>query len=194
LRHFPEETKKATILELTQLHEMKVFQPVYRSSMTSQEIVGTLNSLTFIKIKRCGRIKARTCADRRPQKSLYQKWESSSLTVRTESVLLTSIIDAYKERTVGVYNLPGAFLHAKQTDLTYIKMTGEEVNFTVEISPSTYKDYVTTEKEVLYLVLKKALYGCVKSALLFWEALSGKLINVFQEEISRLAGITESLE
>jgi hypothetical protein len=79
------------------------------------------------------------------------------------------MIDAYKERTVGVYNIPGAFLHAKQTDLTYIKMTDEAVNFIVEISPSTYKDYVITEKgkRVLYLELKKALYGCVKSALLF---------------------------
>jgi hypothetical protein len=70
LSHFPEETKNARILELTQLHDMKVFQPVHWSSMTQQEIMGTLNTLTFIKIKRCGCIKARTCADGRPQKSL----------------------------------------------------------------------------------------------------------------------------
>jgi hypothetical protein len=179
LRHFPKETNKATILELTQLHEMKVFQPVHWSSMTQQEIMGTLNTLTIIKIKRCGRIKARTCADRRLQRSLYQKWESSSPTVRTESVLLTPMIDAYKERTVGVYDIPGAFLHAKQTDLTYVKMTDEAVHFIVEISPSTYKDYVITEKGkgVLYLEIKKALYRCVKSALLFWEDLSGKLFK-----------------
>jgi Endomembrane protein 70 len=89
------------------------------------------------------------------------------------------MIDAYKERTVGVYNIPGAFLHAKQTDLTYLKMTDEAVHFIVEISPSNYKDCVITEKGkgVLYLVLKKALYGCVKSALLFWEDLSGKVIK-----------------
>jgi hypothetical protein len=29
LRFFPEETKKATIAELTQLHQMNVFQPVH---------------------------------------------------------------------------------------------------------------------------------------------------------------------
>jgi hypothetical protein len=158
---------------------MQVFQPVHWSSMTQQEIMGTLNTLTFIKIKRCGRIKARTCADRRLQRSLYQKWESSSPTVRTESVLLTPMIDAYKERTVGVYDIPGAFLHAKQTDLTYVKMTDEAAHFIVEISPSTYKDYVITEKGkgVLYLELKKALYRCVKSALLFWEDLSSKLFK-----------------
>jgi hypothetical protein len=55
------------------------------------------------------------------------------------------MIDAYEERTVGVYNIPGAFQHAKQTNLTYVKMTDEAVNFIVEISPSTYKDYVIKE-------------------------------------------------
>jgi hypothetical protein len=118
LRFYPEETKKATITELSQLHQMNVFQPIHKSSMTRQEIIGTLNTLTFIKRKRCGRVKARTCADGRPQRSLFQKWESSSPTVRTESVLITSLIDSYERRRVGVYDIPGAFLHAKQTDLT----------------------------------------------------------------------------
>jgi hypothetical protein len=36
---------------------------------------------------------------------------------------------AYEERIVGVYDIPGAFLHAKQTDLTCIKMTDETVKF-----------------------------------------------------------------
>jgi hypothetical protein len=58
-------------------------------------------------------------------------------------------------------------------------MTGEAAEFLVEISPKTYKNYITSEKgkDVIYLVLKKALYGCVKSALLFWEDLSSKLIK-----------------
>jgi hypothetical protein len=88
--------------ELTQLHQMKVFQRVYRSSMTRQEIIGTLNALTFIERKRCGRVKARACADGRPQKNLFQKWESSSPTIRTESVLITSMIDAYEGILIGV--------------------------------------------------------------------------------------------
>ena len=147
--------------------------------MTRQEVISTLNTLTFIKRKRCGRVKARTCADGRPQRILYQKWESSSPTVRTESVLTTSVIDAYEQRIIGVYNIPGAFLHAEQTDLTYIKMAGEAAECLIEVSPETYAKYMVTEKgrSVLYLVLKKALYGCVKSALLFWEDLSGKLIK-----------------
>jgi hypothetical protein len=106
LKRFPEETKQGTIQELTQLHEMTVFEPIHKSSMTRQEIIGTLNTLTFIKRKLCGRVKARTCADGRPQRNLYQKWEASSPTVRTESVLITAMVDAYEGTTVGVYDIP----------------------------------------------------------------------------------------
>jgi hypothetical protein len=43
--------------------------------------------------------------------------------------LTTSIIDAYEQRVVGIYNIPGAFLHAEQTDLIYIKMAGKAADF-----------------------------------------------------------------
>jgi hypothetical protein len=108
---------------------MKVFQPIHQLSMTKQEIVGTFRTLIFIKRKRYRQIKARTCTDGRSQRSLYKKWESSSPTVGIESVLITSMLYAYEERIVGVYDIPGAFLHAKQTDLTCIKMTDETVKF-----------------------------------------------------------------
>jgi hypothetical protein len=87
------------------------------------------------------------------------------------------MLDAHEERVIGVYDIPGAFLHAKQTDLTHVRMTDDAAKLLAEISPNTYKDYTTSErgKDVIYLKLKKALYGCIKSALLFWENLSEKL-------------------
>jgi hypothetical protein len=59
------------------------------------------------------------------QRILYQKWEASSPTVRKESVLFTSMLGAHQGRVIGVYDIPGAFLHAKQTDLTYVRMTDD---------------------------------------------------------------------
>jgi hypothetical protein len=58
-------------------------------------------------------------------------------------------------------------------------MTDIAATLLVEISPNTYKKYIRSEggRYVIYLMLNKALYGCMKSALLFWENLSGKLIN-----------------
>jgi hypothetical protein len=51
LKTFPEEARDATIAEIQQLHDMSVFQPVHKSSLTQQEIQGVLNSITFIKQK-----------------------------------------------------------------------------------------------------------------------------------------------
>jgi hypothetical protein len=96
-----------------------------------------------------------------------------------ELVLYTSMLDAHDGRIVDVYNIPGAFLHANQTDLTYVRIIGDAAKLRVEILPDTYKKFMIPErgKDVIYLILKKALYGCMKSALLFWEHLSGKLIE-----------------
>ena len=89
---------------------MQVFQPVLKSDMTQQEIFQALSTIIFIKQKQCGRIKARACADERPQRILYNKHDASSPTVETELVLLMSIIDSAEERAVGIYDIPGAFL------------------------------------------------------------------------------------
>jgi hypothetical protein len=148
--------KLLTTLPFKKLPPILVAQTVIFSTMWLN-FLGTLNTLTFIKRKRCGRIKARTCAHGRPQRDLYQKWEAYSPTVRTESVLFTSMLDAHEGRIVGVYNIPGAFLHAKQTDLTYVRMTGDAAKLLVEILPDSYKQFMISErgKDVTYLILKR---------------------------------------
>jgi hypothetical protein len=57
-----------------------------------------------------------------------------------------------------------------------MKLTGEAVDIMVKVDPS-YASFVTEEKgrPVIYLQLKKALYGCVKSALLWYELFSNTL-------------------
>jgi hypothetical protein len=176
LQLFPVEARNATMAEIQQLHNMEVFELVQKSSLTQQELMRTLSSITFIKQKRCGRIKARTCADGRPQRTIFEKWEAALPTVRTESVLFTYAVE---ERVIAVYDIPGAFLHTAQTDIVHIKMTGELVELLVEICPTSYTDYVIWEngKKSIFLCLKRALYGCLKSALLFWKHLSGNLIK-----------------
>jgi hypothetical protein len=88
-------------------------------------------------------------------------------------------VEVFEERIVGVHDIPGAFLHAKQTDLVYFKMTGELTAFIMEVSPDKYSEYVILEKgkETIYLRLEKALCGCLKSALLFWKDLLGSLLK-----------------
>jgi hypothetical protein len=58
-------------------------------------------------------------------------------------------------------------------------MTDDAAKLLVDVSPDTYKGYMIKErgKDLIYIILKKALYSCMKSALLFWEHLSGRLIE-----------------
>jgi hypothetical protein len=65
---------------------------------------------------------------------LYEKWESSSPTVKAESALIPSIVEVFEMQIVGVYDIPGAFLHAKQTDVVCVKMSGEIAAFLMEVS------------------------------------------------------------
>jgi len=66
-------------------------------------------------------------------------------------------------------DIPGAFLHADNEDYVIMKMVGTLAELMVKTNPKLYRQYVILEKgkSVLYLRLKKALYGMMKSALLF---------------------------
>ncbi len=70
----------------------------------------------------------------------------------------------------------GAYLLANSEDFTLLKMEGESVNIMCDVCHG-YRKFVTTEngKQVLYLQLMKALYGCVKSALLWYKLFTGTL-------------------
>ena len=73
-------------------------------------------------------------------------------------------------------DIKGAYLNAKMKDDVHMKIVGKEVELFCEIDPTLAK-YVTIEKgkKVLYVKLDKALYGCVQSALLWYELYSNTL-------------------
>lgn len=89
----------------------------------------------------------------------------------TESLFITVSIAAKEERDIAVMDIPGAFL---QTDLEenniHIKLQGRMAELLAMIDPSLYREHIIIERgrPVLYLKLKKALYGMLQSALLFW--------------------------
>ena len=72
----------------------------------------SLSYLVFLKRKRSERVKARSCADGRPQRKYISKLESSAPTVKTHALFLSCLIDAIKGRRVVIADIPGAFLSA----------------------------------------------------------------------------------
>jgi hypothetical protein len=66
--------------------------------------------------------------------------------------------------------IAGAYLKAITDNFVVMKFTGESVDILSNLNPEHTK-FVTFEKggKVLYMCLIKALYGCVKSALLWYK-------------------------
>jgi hypothetical protein len=77
-------------------------------------------------------------------------------------------------------DITGAFLHANNEDYVIMKMVGTLAELMVKTNPKLYRKYVVIKKgcSVLYLRLQKALYGMMKSALLFYRKLVAELHNM----------------
>jgi hypothetical protein len=58
-----------------------------------------------------------------------------------------------------------------------MKLEGVMAEVILKIDPKQYQNYVTKEngKDMIYVILKKALYGTLQAALLFWQNLSTQL-------------------
>jgi hypothetical protein len=131
----------------------------------------------FLKKKQTGVIKARGCADGRKQRQYTAKVDASLPTVAIKLVMLSCLIDTKVHRDVATVDILGAFMQADMEDLVHMKLEGKMAELLVKLDAKLYRKYVQTHngKEVLYLELKKALYGTLKAALLFWKKLSAQL-------------------
>ena len=117
--------------------------------------------------------------DGRKQWAYIAKEDATSPTVATEVVFLMAVIDALAGRDVAIVDVPGAFMQADMDEEVHVRFTGTMVDRLIDIDPGMYQPCVTYEgkQKVLYVELLKALYGTLRAAHLFWEKLSGKLLE-----------------
>ena len=130
--------------------------------------------------KRDGRIKAQCAADGSKQRRMegYVKIDTTSPTVHNESIFLTAAIDAHKDRDVMILDIPGAFLHALTKEEVIMLLRGPLTETMVLIDPERYRPYVTHDKRgvpIIYVKMKKALYGLLRLVLDFYLKLIGEL-------------------
>eukprot|EP00957_Ditylum_brightwellii_P032353 2450847-Ditylum_brightwellii.AAC.1 len=105
---------------------------------------------------------------------MYTKEEAASPTVSPELVLLTSIIDTKEGRDVATTDIPVMYPNADMNDEVIMVMEGRLAELMVQTAPERYRKYLGIEKDnkpILYVKLQKALYRCLKSALLFYNKL-----------------------
>jgi hypothetical protein len=107
------------------------------------------------------------------------KEETSSPTVATEALILTCVIDAMEGRDVATCDIPGAFMQSDMKGKVVMKLEGVMAEVILKIDPRQYTKYVVQEngKDVIYVILQKALYGTLQAALLFWQNLSTQLVQ-----------------
>ena len=113
-----------------------------------------------------------------PQRAYISKEDASSPTMANESVFITSVIAANKKLFVRCYDVPGDFLHTESDKNVIIVLRGELADMMVNIAPQIYRPCVNMDKKgtpILYVRSKKALYGLLRSSLLFYRIMHGKL-------------------
>ena len=176
IKKFKEKQGKAGVTkELTQMHDMNVFCPIEVESLTYDEKKKTLSLLVILKEKRDSSVKARMCADGRKQKDgTWSKQETTSPTVATELVFITAVIDTHEGRDVACFDISGAFLHANVDEDITMVLKGRLAELMVQVAPNLYRKYITVDRKgvaILYVKMQKALYGLLRSALLFYNKL-----------------------
>ena len=94
--------------------------------------------------------------------------------------MLTMVVAAHEGRDVATADVRGAYLHAEMDEFVVVKLQGQIVDVLCERKPE-YKKFVVEEngKGTMYMQLLKALYGCIKSALLWYELFTGTLFIYF---------------
>ena len=181
LRHFGSRGDTAVTKELSQLHTMNCFRPRDPTTLTRDDRRNALTSLMFLTEKRTGEVKARACANGSVQRAHIAKEEAAAPTVTSEAIFIQSTIYANERRDVATCDIPGAFLQADNPDFVLMRLDGILAELMVKIAPTLYRKYVTTNakgKPILYVQLEKAVYGMMKSALLFYRKLVADLLSL----------------
>jgi len=170
LERWGDRAKEALMDELKLFLKENVFEKLNEPSDNQNKLA--LRMHCFIGEKRDGRIKERAVADGRTQEK-YMEEETYSPTVRLESIMLSTLIDAYEKRHARTVDIKGAFLKAKVPDdlELIVKMEGDLAILMNQLCD----DFKIDQYGTIYLKCVKALYGHVKAARLFCNDLNESL-------------------
>ena len=159
---------------------MNTYYPMYASKISYQERKYDLDSMLFSTEERNGDVKVRKVAIGSKQLTYdgYDNSKGSSHTVNNDSVFLTGVLYAHELRAIAMLDIQNAFLYAENNEYVCMLLSGKLAELLVKVNPSFYRKYVITSKQgvtMLYFKLTKALYVMLRSAMLFYKKLRGRL-------------------
>ena len=94
----------------------KIFVPKHWDDLTLKQKGTILESFIFVEQKKSGVDEARLVINGLQQRDHITKEEASSPTAFTESVILTSIVDAKEGQDVATVDIPNAFVQTVIAD------------------------------------------------------------------------------
>jgi hypothetical protein len=136
-----------------------------------------------VKKKQSGQIKACKVTGGNKQRDFVSKEDASSPTASMESVLLTSLIDAWENRDVAIVDIPNAFIQMvieDNNDKVIMRVRGYMVDVLVKVVPEVYGPFVSTDKQGRKQLLVKclnAIYGTMVVSLLYYRKFTRSLRN-----------------
>ena len=166
--------------EARQMEKKEVFVPILKTSLSLEQLRATIPSLVFLKKKlkpdgSIDKIKARIVAGGHRQNiTLYP--DNSSPTVNISNVFIEAAIAHKKQLIVTSLDIGSAYLNAKMKKKVVMKIGKEFTRILCKLFPK-YEPYVD-KNGCLYVILNKALYGCLESAQLWYEELKEKLLSL----------------
>jgi len=171
--------ERAIQLEVLAMINKQVFMPVKITSLSHAERKKIIRSSIFLKEKfkpdgSFDKLKARLVADGSMQeRAVYEADELSSPTVATISVMCMLAIAAKERRSLSTIDIGSAYLNAEMDANVVMMLDAPLAAILVAIWPelSNYLD----DKGRAYMRLKKALYGCIESAKLWYDELKRTL-------------------
>ncbi len=110
------QTTKACRIKVEQIHMQNIFVPKCWDELALKQKGNVLESFIFVEQKKSGADKARLVINGAQQRDHVTKEEASSSTAFTESVILTSIVDAKEGWDVATVDITIEFSQTVITD------------------------------------------------------------------------------
>ena len=157
-------SKKSILKELKQMVDKEVWEVISKSRLTKDQLKKVIRSSMFLTEKftaegEFDKLKARLVAGGDGQdKTLYNNL--SSPTVSQETIMMVLAIAAIEKRKVATIDITGAYLECDMGKEDEVIMTIDPflAKLLAQI-PYTTVEQNMDEKGVVYVKLKKALYG-----------------------------------
>ena len=179
-RRFKNLAIQAIIAELTNALNYNIWTPIKLRNIPKDTQI--IPSFCFLKEKflatgEFDKLKARltSCGDRQ-NRLLYNTSDTSSPTTDITTVFLLSTLALHDNMKVLTADVEAAYLNAPLKRQIVMKLDPIIAAILCKLHPG-YTPYLHTDQS-LYVHLQKAIYGCIESALLWYEHVSATLLSI----------------